>query len=449
MSTVDGPTDTAPAGNESRPHDRAASLDGEQAAAYLRPNAGRQVSRPRPGRRQEGGSRAASGGLADGPLGTTTEFVSPPQAKTPSDLQERDDDYTAWSRRRLRIELRRIIWSITTVRRLSACGKVIAQDSEKVTIKVKNGTAYAAGLCVCGSIWLCPVCSAKIRARRADEIARGVAKHIVGGGSAWMVTFTVRHAKGHALADLLDALNDAFRRLGNGKAAQKEKARVGKVGTINSREITYGKNGWHPHLHVIVLFDGSPDLVELGKLMVRWRNLWMDWSKRHGFPADEKHGVKWDMVTTAEGAGEYIAKAQDSGKHIGNEVARGDLKRGKLGSLTPFELIEYLQKTGDAAVVDLWREYEKATKHKAAISWSRGLKALLSVEDTTDEQLAAADVDGEDVAELPEASWKLIVQHGIEADVFEAIETGGFPALVKLLTAHHIWAVKRLGPEVD
>jgi len=35
----------------------------------------------------------------------------------------------------------------------------------------------------------------------------------------------------------------------------------------------------------------------------------MKWTVEYGFVADVKYGVKWDMVVTAEGAGEYIVKA--------------------------------------------------------------------------------------------------------------------------------------------
>ena len=51
---------------------------------------------------------------------------------------------------------------------------------------------------------------------------------------------------------------------------------------------------------------------------------------------------------------------------------------------------------------------------------------------------------GREVAELAESAWKMVVRHGLEARVLEAVERGGFPALVKLLTAHQIWAVKKI-----
>ncbi|MFI1801982.1 protein rep [Streptomyces sp. NPDC020379] len=433
-------------------------LDGEEAAGTMRRAAvdGRQVSRAALGRRQEGRVRAAPGGLADGgggPLGTTTDFVSPSESETGSDQHKCGSGPMPCCRRRRRFASRRVIWSITTVKRLMACGRVMAQSRDgkvdRVTIKLRDGVAYASGVCACANIWLCPVCSAKIRAGRANEIAAGVARLILEGGTAWMVTFTVRHAKGHALADLIDALSAAFRRLGNGKAAVREKKVTGKIGTINSKEVTYGKNGWHPHLHVIVCFDGEPDTKELAYMMARWQRIWMDWTKKQGYPASKEHGVKWDKVMTAEGAGEYIAKAQDSGKHIGNEMARGDLKKGKLGSLTPFEMIEYLSITGDAAVIPLWQEYEKGTRGKSMIRWSQGLKGRLGVANTTDDDLVEEEVGGHDVAELGEAAWKLVVMHGLESAILEAVETGGFPALVKLLTAHQIWSVKKCTPKTE
>ncbi|MFC8231451.1 hypothetical protein, partial [Streptomyces sp. NPDC057287] len=75
------------------------------------------------------------------------------------------------------------------------------------------------------------------------------------------------------------------------------------------------------------------------------------------------------------------------------------------------------------------------------------LKARLGVDEISDEEHAAEEVAGGEVAELAESAWKMVVAHGLEARVLEAVERGGFPALVKLLTAHQIWAVKKLAPD--
>lgn len=332
---------------------------------------------------------------------------------------------------------------ITTINRLRACYRLTATETSDVLIRRSDKTgAYYANLCVCGNVWCCPVCSAKILAKRADEISRALANHIVGGGEAWMVTFTLRHDWHHGLAELFDALQDGFKKLGQGVMAVREREATALIGTINSREITY-RRGWHPHLHVVVLFEQAPDLMAFAKLIKRWERIWLAWTAKQGFPADAKHGIDWTKVVTATDAGEYLAKAQDSGRTIGAEVARGDLKRGRLGSLTPFELLEYVDRTGDKAGVDLWREYETATtgKRRRRISWSHGLRARLLPEDDQerdDAELAAADQDGEDSALISSETWKAIVSADLEARVLEAIDRDGFRGLVQLLTAWRI-----------
>ena len=42
-------------------------------------------------------------------------------------------------------------------------------------IRSNSGIAHYAGLTTCGSIWACPVCSAKIRNTRALEISAATA----------------------------------------------------------------------------------------------------------------------------------------------------------------------------------------------------------------------------------------------------------------------------------
>ena len=81
----------------------------------------------------------------------------------------------------------------------------------------------------------------------------------------------------------------------------------------------------------------------------------------------------------AEEAGPYIAKTQDGGA-VGNEMARADLKQGRDGHRTPFEILDDFRWTGDLEDLALWHEYERATKGQQAITWSKGLRQMLAVE---------------------------------------------------------------------
>ncbi|MGW4041171.1 protein rep [Streptomyces sp. NPDC004778] len=425
----------------------------EQVRRTLTATAGRQVSRqPRAeGRR---GSRAASGGLADGPSRYNANNVSHIQELPSSEAESavRQD------RRGKRFAQRQVLWGITTIPRVKKCGRTTNGNvgDGLAAVVVNAGVAHWSGFCSCGSIWACPVCSAKIRATRADEIARAVARHMADGGTAWMVTLTARHKKHHDLADLFDAVANGWRQLMSGRAwagdpkrgVFGERDRLGVRGNIRSLEITYGtRNGWHPHLHVVLLLNEETG-PELAYAIHRWDKVWRAWMKKKGYEPSKEHGVNWSKVTTPEEAGEYIAKVQEGKGHLGNEMARGDMKAGRLGTLAPFEMLEYLRVTGDAAVVPVWHEYEKATFRRRAITWSRGLRAQLLDDEPelTDEEVAAEEVGGETWALLPAESLRAMRRvPGLQAAILDPAENGGFAELVNLLTAYHL--VYEKGPD--
>ncbi|MFD9560571.1 replication protein, partial [Streptomyces sp. NPDC059990] len=57
-----------------------------------------------------------------------------------------------------------------------ASGVIVAQTAA--------GTSVVLGLMRCGRIWLCPVCAATIRHKRAEEITAAVVEWIKRGGTA-------------------------------------------------------------------------------------------------------------------------------------------------------------------------------------------------------------------------------------------------------------------------
>ena len=50
------------------------------------------------------------------------------------------------------------------------------------------------GLVTCGSVWACPVCAAKVAAKRAEELAQVLDAVHTAGGSAFMLTLTIKHS---------------------------------------------------------------------------------------------------------------------------------------------------------------------------------------------------------------------------------------------------------------
>jgi hypothetical protein len=133
-------------------------------------------------------------------------------------------------------------------------------------------------------------------------------------------------------------------------------------------------------------------------------------------------------------------------------VARGDLKAGRLGSVTPFELLDYFERTGDAEAADLWAEWERATHGRRALTWSHGLRRrlLASVPERTDEELAEENAGGEIVAVIPDEAWHVMCAHrGLLVAVLRAAEDGGFEAVQALLAYYHVSVTRPNRPPPD
>lgn len=87
----------------------------------------------------------------------------------------------------------------STLSRLRGCGRRRIDAAGPIAVAVADGVAHYRNLQRCGSVHACPVCAPKIRAGRADEIERGLRRHLEQGGGAYFVTFTLRHATGMRL----------------------------------------------------------------------------------------------------------------------------------------------------------------------------------------------------------------------------------------------------------
>ncbi|WP_146232378.1 hypothetical protein [Streptomyces sp. NWU49] len=356
-----------------------------------------------------------------------------------------------------------------------ASGVIVAQTAA--------GTAVVLGLMRCGRIWLCPVCAATIRHKRAEEITTAVVEWIRRGGIAYLVTFTARHGHTDRLADLMDALQGtrktpdtprrpgAYQRLitGGTWAGRPDRDqdgirdRIGYIGMIRATEVTVGQvNGWHPHIHAIVLVGGlttgqraerevvgvfDPSETSLEEWQTHWRAVWAAALRKVNpdFTPDDRHGVDFKRLETERDAhdlGEYIAKTQD-GKAPALELARADLKTAAHGNVTPFELLGRIgDLTGGMTEDDAtgvgslewnlarWHEYERATKGRRAIEWTRYLRLMLGMDggDTEADDLdllLGADADGGELragVTVTEDGWTAVTRRALDLAAIQAAE---------------------------
>lgn len=334
---------------------------------------------------------------------------------------------------------------LSSLPRVRTCGRRMTDRSEGVGLVYdeSSGVAHYSRVQTCGSGWACPVCAPKIRAARAAEVETGLAAHFAAGGSAEFVSVTLRHHKGDRLRDLLDVLQTCLRKIRSGRTWQTWRDTYGIVGVIAAREITHGESGWHPHAHLVVLFDHALTDDQRDALSGAFRARWAKLVKAEtGRQLHAVHGVDWRRVVGDWDHGQeiarYLVKVEAAGlggvgRGLGNELARGDLKVARRESSTPAEIVTRLVALGDVADMDLWHEYERATRGLPILTWSKGLRVRLGLvaDAPTDEELAAAEVGGDEVVSLGWDDWhRLVETPGARTRLLRLLEAGrgGLPS---------------------
>ena len=104
--------------------------------------------------------------------------------------------------------------------------------------------AHFKNLIVCGSVWQCPICAAKISERRRVELTTALDKSKA--LDVALCTFTLHHDRRDKLPDLVDDLLQSHHRLNQGKAWERIKRDYGIVGSIRALEVTHWFNGGIP-----------------------------------------------------------------------------------------------------------------------------------------------------------------------------------------------------------
>jgi hypothetical protein len=190
------------------------------------------------------------------------------------------------------------------------------------------------GLRTCDSPWACPVCSPSLAERRGEALARTLEQFHEAGFRIVHVVLTVRHTRGEALSDVFGALADAWRYMGKDRAFRPYWEGLGYARAV---EITFGKNGWHPHIHLALVVPPERDVYELEEA------LWEAWSGavlEVGWAPSDRNAYFYDIVETATDIAEvarYVAKTTNSWG-IGAEITGGPRKKSTEG-LTPLQLL--------------------------------------------------------------------------------------------------------------
>ncbi|WNC17868.1 protein rep [Brevibacillus brevis] len=285
--------------------------------------------------------------------------------------------------------------------------------------------AFYANLQVCGSVWLCPVCAAKISERRKNELRHAVDAHMEQGGKLAMLTLTFSHTMGDRLKETMAKFGAAVDRFRSGKRYNRIKKKMGLIGTVRSFEITYGNNGWHPHVHILMFYQNEIDMWEVEDELM---DLWALALSSTGLSANRKYGL---TLQDAEKASDYVSKWG-----VEHEMTKSHSKMGKKGGMTPFDFLREFLVTGDTSMLDKFREYGEAVKGKRQLMWSRGLKEMFLLEDKTDEQIATEKVEEADLlGMIPYEMWTRILRNDFRAQFLQLVEEQGFDQALEFVSS--------------
>ncbi len=284
----------------------------------------------------------------------------------------------------------------------------------------------------CGSVWACPVCAAVVSELRRRELSAALVAARARGWRVVMLTRTVSHFASDTMAQVLGLVKDAMNRATSGRAALALREKYNVVGSVRSLEVTWGRNGYHPHIHELLILESDYDLntlrAEFGALWGRAVTL------AGGRDLHEKHG--FDAVDCNVRIADYVAKwGRDPAWNESHELAKAVSKRGRgRGQFTPLELLAAFTFEGNVYAGQRWLEYALAMRGKHQLQWSRGLKRLLGVADVSDDEAAAAPLaDGVLLATIPLPAWRKICRIEERGRVLAAAAAGDVLAFHRLL----------------
>lgn len=367
-------------------------------------------------------------------LGTTTE--------SPSLLGRNDNDSDIVIKRVLdRYYLQSVARDLLPSHRIKICHRFVSfkKDHIKIVYRKERKTAAFQNLAHCDALWVCAVCASTITEHRRGELKTGL-EHWK--GKVLLVTFTMRHKKGDTLKGTLSRLLKAYERFLSGSYGQDIRANYGIVGLIKALEVTWGENGWHPHLHVLIFceFDNY-SLERVRNLEKEFKRRWIGLVKKVGGSANMDNGLT--IKDSEHFVREYVTKYGHEPTRelwtLESEVSKANVKKGRGDHYTPFQLLE-LFGDGWEEAGERFKEFAETFAGKKQLIWSRGLKKLLGVDEVSDKEILDAEDQNpyEVLTTLNLYEWRRVRERNLQGSLIIVASHGDVGKLEQFLIEQKI-----------
>lgn len=363
-------------------------------------------------------------GVGVSALGTLTESASP-------------DAATVYKQsRRRRYNLQKTAAQLLPGERVETCGWRPIQG-QQLGISRRAGKHYVSHAAVCGSVWVCPVCAAKIASQRSQELEQAVRAWSAQGGVVWMLTLTINHTAQDALPALLGRFTKAMSQLWAGKWGKSWRADNGQVGMVRNLEVTWGlANGWHPHCHALLFVSADACPITAEETI---KHHWQSVASRYGFSVSLRRGAVIDAPLDDDIAALLAKYAGKIDKNLTwgfpQELTWANIKSARGQRFTPFSLLSACDSDDVGAAPALFQAYADAFKGRRQLYWSKNLRALLALEpERSDEDVAhAQDDQAVFVAAVATDIFCWIKARGQLCDLLEAADDYGVEGIESYL----------------
>lgn len=280
------------------------------------------------------------------------------------------------------------------VHRTRLCHAVRSSHADVITLKISKAessgkSASLSGVQTCGSVWACPVCSARIAMQRGKEIGYVIDEMIKTGHIPLMMTNTASHKKDTHLPTFIKKFSQAWRMFTQSRKWRKLKASLGIKHSIKAIEATHtSANGFHHHQHGI-LFAHADKINEMKPFQVQ------DWQAavtehwQHCLDANGLYGSKGrslDIQMSGDVKKDYLSKLgmlDSDTTNLDYELTAGRNKSYKGRNI--WQILQSASR-GNKADASLYVQYVQAYDGKNWITYSRGLKALVKLDEMPEEE---------------------------------------------------------------